>query len=63
MAGLYPDAEPYAWGMLDVPWHLARAWPGSQVVIVDEAGHGTRDPGMGEEVVAATDRFSSQPSR
>lgn len=44
---------------LDVPWQLSRAWPGSELVIIDEVGHGTRDPGMAEALVAATDRFAA----
>jgi proline iminopeptidase len=43
---------------LDVPWYLANAWPGSELVIVDEAGHSSGDPGMTEALVAATDRFA-----
>jgi proline iminopeptidase len=27
-------------GPLDVPWRLHRAWPGSQLIIVDDEGHG-----------------------
>ena len=46
-------------GRLDVgtplitPWQLAKRWPGSELVIVDRAGHDTRDPGMSESIVAA----------
>ena len=39
-------------------WNLARDWPGSELVIVDDAGHDGRDPGMAESLVAATDRFA-----
>jgi proline iminopeptidase len=39
----------------DVAWQLHHAWPGSELVIVDEAGHG---PGMTDVVVEATDRFA-----
>ena len=38
-------------------WELARAWPDSELVVVDEAGHDAGHPGMLERVVAATDRF------
>jgi proline iminopeptidase len=44
---------------MDIPWQLAQRWPGSELVIVDEAGHGTSEPGMAAAVVAATDRFRS----
>jgi proline iminopeptidase len=45
---------------LDVAWELSRAWPGSSLVVVDEAGHSARDPGMAEALVAATDRFAAR---
>ena len=45
---------------LDVAWELSRAWPGSSLVVVDEAGHSTRDPGMAEALVAATDRLAAR---
>jgi proline iminopeptidase len=25
---------------LDVAWRLSRAWPGSRLVVIDDAGHG-----------------------
>jgi proline iminopeptidase len=43
---------------IDIPWQLARRWPGSELVIVDEAGHGIGEPRMAAAVVAATDRFA-----
>jgi proline iminopeptidase len=46
-------------GPLITPWLLSRAWPGSELVVVDEAGHDARDPGMAEAIVAATSRFAS----
>lgn len=42
-------------GPLVTPWRLARAWPGSRLVVVEQAGHDTRDPGMAEAIVAATE--------
>jgi len=41
-------------------WRLCRAWPGSELVLLD-AGHLNTDPGMTEAVVAATDRFAAAP--
>jgi proline iminopeptidase len=41
-------------------WELARAWPGSELVIVRGAGHSTSDPGMDEALVAATNRFAGR---
>jgi proline iminopeptidase len=43
---------------LDIPWELARAWPDTELVIVDDAGHSAGAPGMAEAVIAATDRFA-----
>jgi proline iminopeptidase len=34
---------------------LAQAWPGSELVMVDEAGHETTTPGMMESILAAID--------
>ncbi len=42
---------------LDVPWTLARSWPDSDLVIVDEAGH-TGGPEMADVLVTATDRLA-----
>ncbi|MFI5384711.1 MAG: prolyl aminopeptidase [Fimbriimonadales bacterium] len=47
---------------LITPWRLADAWPGSRLVILDEAGH-DRGPGMTEAVVEATDRFANRHAR
>ncbi len=43
---------------LDVPWQLSRAWPGCQLIVIDEAGHSSGDPCMAEALVGATDRFT-----
>ena len=43
---------------MDIPWHLAQRWPRSELVIIDNAGHGTSEPAMAAAVVAATDRFA-----
>ena len=39
-------------------WRLSKAWPGSELFILNEAGHSGADPGMTEALVAATDRFA-----
>jgi proline iminopeptidase len=44
-------------GPLMTAWELARAWPGAELVVVDDAGHDGRDPGMGERVVEALERL------
>jgi proline iminopeptidase len=38
-------------------WTLHRAWPGTELVIVDQAGHGL---GMSPALVDASDRFTRQ---
>jgi proline iminopeptidase len=43
---------------LDVPWHLSKAWPGSQLIVIGDAGHGAGHPGMQEAVLAAIDGFA-----
>ena len=40
-------------------WELKRAWPGAELVIVDDAGHGA-NPALTAELIAATDRFASR---
>jgi len=39
-------------------WELHRAWSGSELILIGGAGHSSRDPGMTEAIVAATDRFA-----
>jgi proline iminopeptidase len=43
---------------LDVPWMLAAAWDGCELVVIDDAGH-KGSPDMNAALVAATDRFAS----
>jgi hypothetical protein len=50
-------------GPPDIAWHLAQTWPGCELVLVDEAGHGSRDPGMTEALIAATNRFAPRHPR
>ena len=40
-------------------WELAKVWPDGDLVIIEKAGHSSSDPGMGEAIIAATDRFAS----
>jgi proline iminopeptidase len=39
-------------------WELAQAWTTSELVVVKNASHSTSDPGMGEAIIAATNRFA-----
>lgn len=43
---------------LDVAWQLSQAWPDSRLIVIDDAGHGTGEPGMREAVLAAIDGFA-----
>ncbi|WP_432189105.1 prolyl aminopeptidase [Streptomyces sp. Tue6028] len=44
--------------LLGIVWRLHRAWPDSELVVVDDAGHGAGAPGMAKALVAATDRYA-----
>ena len=44
--------------LLGTPWLLANAWPGSELVLIDEAGHDTGH-GMADAITAATSRFAA----
>ncbi|GAB3743130.1 prolyl aminopeptidase [Amycolatopsis oliviviridis] len=45
--------------LIGTPWELAHAWPGSELVVIDEVGHSTQDEPMREVLIGATDRFAS----
>lgn len=40
-------------------WELQRAWPQSELVIVEDAGHIGDESGINRELIRATDRFAS----
>lgn len=40
-------------------WELQRAWPRSELVIVEDAGHIGDESGINRELIRATDRFAS----
>ena len=44
--------------LLGTPWLLAAAWPGSELVLIDDAGHGGSDA-LTAAIVAGTDRFAA----
>ena len=44
--------------LLGVVWRLQHAWPGSELVTVDEAGHNAAAPGVAQALVAATDKYA-----
>ncbi|WP_211261224.1 prolyl aminopeptidase [Pseudonocardia acaciae] len=39
-------------------WELHRAWAGSELVMVDDAGHAFDEPGIRDALLTATDRFA-----
>ena len=41
-------------GPVDIAWHLHRAWPASELVVIEDGGHGTGSMGA---LVTATDGF------
>jgi proline iminopeptidase len=43
---------------LEGAWSLHQAWPGSELIVVENAGHETTTPGMNENVVTALDNFA-----
>jgi proline iminopeptidase len=47
--------------LIGTPWELASAIPGSELIIVDDGGHGTADPGTVDALIRATDRFATSP--
>jgi len=42
-------------------WRLHRAWPGSKLVTVTDAGHSANEPGVTRALVAATDAYRPFP--
>jgi proline iminopeptidase len=44
-------------GPLDTAWQLARAWPGAELIVVDDSGH-TGSDAMAGEIYRALDRFA-----
>ncbi|MGB1092853.1 MAG: prolyl aminopeptidase, partial [Oceanobacter sp.] len=51
-------------GRFDMPcplkyaWNLAKAWPDSELKIVEAAGHAMDEPGILDQLIRATDRFA-----
>jgi proline iminopeptidase len=44
---------------LENAWELHRAWPGSELLIVPDAGHSAAEPATRSRLVEATDRFAA----
>lgn len=43
---------------IESAWALHKAWPEAELVVVPDAGHSVREPGIAKALVAATDRFA-----
>lgn len=43
-----------------IVWRLHHAWPGSELVVIDEVGHNAGAPGVADAMVAATDKYARQ---
>jgi proline iminopeptidase len=54
-------------GPVTTAWELVQAWPEAELVIVPNAGHSARDPGMQDAILAAADalvcRAADSPAR
>ncbi|WP_405611981.1 prolyl aminopeptidase [Streptomyces sp. NBC_00076] len=46
--------------LLGTVWRLHHAWPGSEVVVVDDVGHNAGAPSMAEALMAATDKYAAR---
>ncbi|MFO7654077.1 MAG: hypothetical protein R6X25_09675 [Candidatus Krumholzibacteriia bacterium] len=46
--------------LIGTPWLLQAAWPGSELILIDEAGHGYSDAAMVDALVGATDHFRAR---
>jgi proline iminopeptidase len=43
--------------LVGTPWHLTAAWPGSELIVIDDAGHGG-NAALFSAIVSATDRYA-----
>jgi len=46
---------------IDTAYALSKAWPGSELVVVHDAGHELRTSGMRDSILAALERFATAP--
>lgn len=53
VAGRYDVTTP-----IRTAWDLHRAWPGSELILIEGAGHAFDEPGIQDALVTATDRFA-----
>ncbi|HVE51648.1 MAG TPA: prolyl aminopeptidase [Casimicrobiaceae bacterium] len=48
---------------IETAYELHSAWPGAQFIVVDDAGHSVREPGIARELVAAVEQMKSRIAR
>ncbi|MER6162230.1 prolyl aminopeptidase [Streptomyces sp. NPDC001868] len=46
--------------LLGIVWRLHQAWPGSELILIDDVGHDAGAPDMAEALVAATDKYAKR---
>ncbi|MDX3633070.1 prolyl aminopeptidase [Streptomyces europaeiscabiei] len=44
--------------LLGIVWRLHHAWPGSELIVIDDVGHSAGAPDMAAALVAATDKYA-----
>ena len=44
--------------LLGAVWRLHHAWPGSELIVIDDVGHNAGAPGVTDALVAATDKYA-----
>ena len=45
---------------IETAYELAQAWPEAELVVVPDAGHSVREPGIARELVAAVERMKAR---
>jgi proline iminopeptidase len=45
---------------MDSAWELHRAWQGSELMVIPDAGHSATEPGIRHALIEATDRFAGE---
>ncbi|MFF9404487.1 prolyl aminopeptidase [Streptomyces anandii] len=46
--------------LIGTPWRLHHAWPGSELIVIDETGHGPSTPAAVDALIAATDKYAKR---
>jgi len=45
---------------MESAWQLHRAWPGSELMVIPDAGHSAAEPGIRQALIETTDRFARE---